>query len=58
MNVLLSQPKSSQNGMVDATGYGNIIWNYDLEHDPAKFLQSVKSASQLGAGKLTTGERQ
>jgi DNA-binding CsgD family transcriptional regulator len=33
MNVLLSQPKSSQSGMVDATGYGNIIWNYD----PATF---------------------
>ena len=25
MNVLLSQPKSSQSGMVDATGYANII---------------------------------
>jgi hypothetical protein len=27
MNVLISQPKSSQNGKVDATGYGNIISN-------------------------------
>jgi hypothetical protein len=25
MNVLISQAKSSQNGKVDATGYGNII---------------------------------
>jgi hypothetical protein len=25
MNVLISQPKSSQNGKVDATSYGNII---------------------------------
>jgi len=33
MNVLISQPKSSQNGKVDATGYGNIISNYD----PATF---------------------
>jgi hypothetical protein len=33
MNVLMSQPKSSQNGKVDATGYGNIISNYD----PATF---------------------
>jgi hypothetical protein len=33
MNVLISQPKSSQNGKVDATGYGNVISNYD----PATF---------------------
>jgi hypothetical protein len=33
MDVLISQPKSSQNGKVDATGYRNIISNYD----PATF---------------------
>jgi hypothetical protein len=57
MNVLLSQPKSSQSGMVDATGLetasGTTIWNYD----PATFCSlETFGASQLGGGEVITGE--
>jgi hypothetical protein len=40
-----------QSGMVDATGFGNITWKYDLEYDPATFLQFWKYSAprKLGA---------
>jgi DNA-binding CsgD family transcriptional regulator len=36
-----------QSGMVDATGFGNITWKYDLEYDPATFLQFWKYSAPL-----------
>ncbi|MFZ1156951.1 MAG: helix-turn-helix transcriptional regulator, partial [Candidatus Sulfotelmatobacter sp.] len=51
--VLLSQPKSSQSGKVDATSYGNIIWH----HDPATFCSlATFGAAPFGAGKSSRGE--
>jgi DNA-binding CsgD family transcriptional regulator len=53
MNVLMSQPKSSQNGMVDATSYANTFWNHDLE---TSCNLETFGAAPLGAGKSLRGK--